>query len=378
MRPRIRSFKPDILHDEELWAIAQETQLPVLQGFAGLWCYADKEGRFEWRPLALGSLILPYWGGDFERLLDALVGAGMVVKYVVDGHSYGWIRTFTKHQAINNRELPSVLPAPDASRRVDDASARGLNAAGYVYVASYPGAGAFKVGYSSNDPSKRVGDLSCGSPEPLHLVEYISGTISLEAEIHQALAKHRKHREWFIADDASCRALLAWFTRDPRVSVPVERIGIGIGIGIGMGDGIGIGEGCGEVAEQPAADAAPTSLPAVREVFAEWQHALGHPHAKLDPKRTALIRKALKLHTPEQLEQAIRGALKDDWLMGTAPKSEGHKYDGIETILRDTAQIERLIDLETGKTKPPMRRTNGSLQPDAGRTGAEGFKGIRA
>lgn len=101
------------------------------------------------------------------------------------------------------------------------------------------------------------------------------------------------------------------------------------------------------------------SLPAVRVVFGEWQRTHGHPQAKLDAKRTALIRRALKLHTAEQLGQAIRGALKDDWIMGRDLKST-KKYDGIETLLRDTAQIERLIDLETGKAKlnaaPSKRR----------------------
>lgn len=129
------------------------------------------------------------------------------------------------------------------------------------------------------------------------------------------------------------------------------------------------------VVDAPAAP--PTEIAPVRELFAEWQRVHGHLDAKLDAKRTARIRSALKLFTPEQLKQAIRGALKDDWLMGRDPKSP-RKYDGLETILRDTAKIEALIDLETGKTKPPLRRpTSGSIQPDAGRTGAEHFRGIR-
>lgn len=112
MRPRIRNVKPDILHDEELWALAVKTGMPIYQGFQGLWCYADREGRFEWRPLALRSLILPYWHGDYEKLLEALVGAGMVVRYEVDGRAYGWVRNLRKHQAINAREPPSTLPPP--------------------------------------------------------------------------------------------------------------------------------------------------------------------------------------------------------------------------------------------------------------------------
>jgi hypothetical protein len=123
--------------------------------------------------------------------------------------------------------------------------------------------------------------------------------------------------------------------------------------------------------------AAPPSEPAaVRDVFATWQRVHGHPEAKLDGKRAARIRGALKIHPPDKLKQAIRGALKDDWLMGRDPKSP-RKYDGLETLLRDTSIIERLIDLETGKVQPIRRATTGSLQPDAGRTGAEHFKGIR-
>ncbi len=126
-----------------------------------------------------------------------------------------------------------------------------------------------------------------------------------------------------------------------------------------------------EISSSPAPPSV-DSIAAVRLVFGEWQREHGHPQSKLDAKRTALIRRALKVHTPEQLGQAIRGALKDDWLMGRDPKSP-RKYDGIETLLRDTAQIERLIDLETGKTKPnaTIGRRSKIHQPDHGKTGWE-------
>lgn len=110
------------------------------------------------------------------------------------------------------------------------------------------------------------------------------------------------------------------------------------------------------------------STPPVRVVFDEWQRVHGHTAAALDPKRTARIRAALKLHAPEELKLAIRGALKDDWLMGRDPKSP-RKYDGLETILRDNAQIERLIDLERGNGAKPRRY--GSAQPNLGKTGFE-------
>jgi hypothetical protein len=103
----------------------------------------------------------------------------------------------------------------------------------------------------------------------------------------------------------------------------------------------------------------PADLAAVREVFTEWQRVHRHLDAKLDAKRTARIRSGLKLFEPEQLKQAIRGALKDDWLMGRDPKSP-RKYDGLETLLRDNAQIERLIELERA---PPSIRRIGPPQP---------------
>lgn len=112
MRGRIRSIKPEVFKDEDLWDLGVETGFPILQAFEGLWCYADKEGRFEWRPRQLKTDILPYWDGDFARVLDALTTRGFIVRYAVDGREYGWVRTFRKHQVINNRESESELPPP--------------------------------------------------------------------------------------------------------------------------------------------------------------------------------------------------------------------------------------------------------------------------
>lgn len=112
MRPRIRTIKPDVFHDEKLWALYVDTGMPILQGFEGLWCYADREGRFEWRPAALKSLILPYWSGDFELMLEALASKRFIIRYEVDGQSYAWIRKFKEHQKINAREPASTLPPP--------------------------------------------------------------------------------------------------------------------------------------------------------------------------------------------------------------------------------------------------------------------------
>lgn len=214
MRGRIRTVKPELFKDEELWDLQQATGLPVTQAFIGLWCYADREGRFEWKPRQLKSDILPYWEGDFGAVLEALAASSFIVRYTVEDREYGYIRTFGKHQVINNKEQPSTLPGPD-----EHAKPTREPREGFVYLATFPGAEAFKVGFARRDPSLRINDLSCGSPEPLVLVEHIKGSVDLETQIHRLLAAHLKHREWFHATDESIAVIRAWFTRDPRVAV---------------------------------------------------------------------------------------------------------------------------------------------------------------
>lgn len=111
MSGRIRQLKPVVFLDEELWAlIEQNPELHLLQAFEGLWCQSDREGRFEWRPAMLKSQILPYWGGDFARCLDALCRGGFIVRYEVSGRTYGQVRSFHRHQRPNNREPDSAIP----------------------------------------------------------------------------------------------------------------------------------------------------------------------------------------------------------------------------------------------------------------------------
>lgn len=113
MSGRIRQLKPDFLLDEEFWALkCAHPDLHLHEAFEGLWMHADREGRFEWRPQNLKAKILPYWEGDFSRVLEVLADAGCVVSYVVDGRRYGLVRGFAKHQRPNNREPASIIPPP--------------------------------------------------------------------------------------------------------------------------------------------------------------------------------------------------------------------------------------------------------------------------
>lgn len=77
----------------------------------------------------------------------------------------------------------------------------------------------------------------------------------------------------------------------------------------------------------------------VAEVFAHWQQVMSHPKAKLDAKRTKLIRSAIKNgYTAEDLKNAITGYTKSPWHMGQNPS--GTRYDNLETLIRDAKQID--------------------------------------
>lgn len=116
---RIRTIKPEFFTHEALYEAEIQTKLPLRVAFIGLWCAADREGRFKWEPRRLGVAILPYDKGEFSRVLDALTTRGFIVKYESEGVIYGCVPSFTRHQVINNRESPSVLPEWDS--RVKDA-----------------------------------------------------------------------------------------------------------------------------------------------------------------------------------------------------------------------------------------------------------------
>ena len=116
---RIRTIKPEFYLHEGLFELEQESGLPVRLAFTGLWCVADREGRFKWNPRKIGVQVMPYDQIDFSRVLDALATRGFILKYVCDSVEYGCIPSFKRHQVINNRERPSELPEPLESRVID-------------------------------------------------------------------------------------------------------------------------------------------------------------------------------------------------------------------------------------------------------------------
>lgn len=115
---RIRTIKPEFFKHYDLWVAETEEGLPLRVAFAGLWCVADREGRFKWRPQQLKIEILPYDEVDFSLVMEALAARGFVKSYESDGARYGFIPTWTQHQRVNIREAHSDLPDPGTCTHV--------------------------------------------------------------------------------------------------------------------------------------------------------------------------------------------------------------------------------------------------------------------
>lgn len=108
--PRRRNVDPSLFTHEELYLAESATGLPLRLAYIGLWCVADRDGRFEWRPNRMKLDILPWDATDFGSILDQLVEVGMIRRYSVAGATYGDIPAFRKYQNIHPHEAKSKIP----------------------------------------------------------------------------------------------------------------------------------------------------------------------------------------------------------------------------------------------------------------------------
>lgn len=79
----------------------------------------------------------------------------------------------------------------------------------------------------------------------------------------------------------------------------------------------------------------------VAEVFDHWRAVMGHPRAKLDPKRRRVIAAALKLYSLDDCKAAIDGCRASPFHMGENDRRE--RYDGIDLIFRSADKIDGFI-----------------------------------
>jgi uncharacterized phage protein (TIGR02220 family) len=108
---RIRYIKPDFWKDEDIAELPHQARL----FFIGLWNFADKSGRLEYRPKLLKVEIFPYENVDIEKLMALLLkhkstGKPFLQRYEVSGNVYLQILSWDRHQKPHHQEQASKIP----------------------------------------------------------------------------------------------------------------------------------------------------------------------------------------------------------------------------------------------------------------------------
>lgn len=104
---RSRNIKPGFFLNEKLAECDFKTRLL----FIGLWCYADREGRFEWIPKRIEAAIFPYDKNvNVDKCLCNLMSLHLITLSTHGNNKVGYIENFKKHQKPHPHEAQSVLP----------------------------------------------------------------------------------------------------------------------------------------------------------------------------------------------------------------------------------------------------------------------------
>jgi hypothetical protein len=109
-RPRIRTLKPEIWHDQAVGRLGPWERLL----FIGLITMADDDGRLLALPSSIAGHVFPWDTGAASKVskwLARVAEVGLVLLYEHDGIAYVQIRSWSSHQKIN-RKVDSRLPAP--------------------------------------------------------------------------------------------------------------------------------------------------------------------------------------------------------------------------------------------------------------------------
>lgn len=103
---RIRSLHPGLFTDDRYMALS----LAARELIKGIWCEADDQGVFEWRPLTLKARIMPADAVDVSEILDELVAGKFVTRFEYNDHSFGAVRNFRKFQRPKKPNSIHLLP----------------------------------------------------------------------------------------------------------------------------------------------------------------------------------------------------------------------------------------------------------------------------
>lgn len=111
---RARNIKPGFFLNCELAELDFASRIL----FIGLWCYADREGRFEWKPKQIKATVFPYDSVNIEKLLCNLMSLHFITRH----DTTGYVEHFKKHQNPHPHEAKSALPEKPESIQCHDMS----------------------------------------------------------------------------------------------------------------------------------------------------------------------------------------------------------------------------------------------------------------
>lgn len=104
--------------------------------------------------------------------------------------------------------------------------------------------------------------------------------------------------------------------------------------------------------------------PAVVEVFEFWQLEMGHPQAKLTPRRRSRIADRLREdYSAETLKQAVLGCKASPFHRGE--NKDGKVFDDIELICRSGEKVEQFLACLPAVVEKPIRPV--PVDPDEGK-----------
>lgn len=83
---------------------------PARELVKGLWCEADDNGIFVWKPLTIKARIFPADNLDVNELLAELTAADFISAFDDSGKRYGAVRNFLKYQRPRRPSVVHPLP----------------------------------------------------------------------------------------------------------------------------------------------------------------------------------------------------------------------------------------------------------------------------
>jgi hypothetical protein len=350
MMGKMRGMRPSYFQDGDLFDLEDATKLPLRTALLALECWSDREGRFEWNPRVLKLNCLPYDKCDFADVLAALDKGNFVKRYTIGGKACGVINPeLWSEQNINKKEAQSVLPAPPSEtlRLFESGSLAG----GFHSYRDEPNSATVRA--DSNDLS----GANLSSDEVTYEVK--------GSEVNRTEGEEdQKHADVGDVVDLEGVALAASGEPEPETTppalslAPIEQIGSlrgksaplpaieGKRTMAAVRDRLAAVAGEIRAGTRARVDREQLRVLQAEMVFGYWVAKTGHEKSIFDPTRERAIVKQLETNGGDvsELLYAVDGSMKDDHLQGRRPDSV-RKYDGIETIFRDRAQVERLADL---------------------------------